>query len=360
MALLEISIQYRVIIGISAMVLLFSSFLIAFITNQRKKLQYHKDLQAIHEQQQQDLVQQNTLLEQRVMERTAQLLEQKETLQSTLTDLQASQLQLIQQEKMASLGQLTAGIAHEIQNPLNFVNNFSEINADLLTEIKELLADEILPDRLTQNIDPIVKDLTDNFQKILHHGKRADSIVKNMLQHSQSHNGEMGLTDINALADEYLKLSYHGFRAKYKLFNCIIQTSFDESIERINIIPQDIGRILINLFNNAFYSINEKKKAPQHPAGGVAYEPTVSVTTKRIIDHSKDGSVEITIADNGIGIPQKFIDKIYQPFFTTKPTGEGTGLGLSLCYDIIRAHQGELHVESIENEFAKFTIYLPY
>ena len=362
MALLEISIQFRVIIGISAMVLLFSSFLISFITNQRKKLQYHKDLQDIHRQQQQDLVQQNTLLEQRVTERTAELLQQKETLQIALTDLKASQLHLIQQEKMASLGQLTAGIAHEIQNPLNFVNNFAEVNTELLAEMKERLASEALPERFTQNIDPLVKDLTDNFQKILHHGKRADSIVKNMLQHSQTHNGEMGLTDINTLADEYLKLSYHGFRAKYKLFNCIIQTSFDESIEHINIIPQDIGRIFINLFNNAFYSINEKKKNKQihPPPGDQEYEPTVSITTKRIINLSKEGGVEIIIADNGIGIPQKFIDKIYQPFFTTKPTGEGTGLGLSLCYDIIKAHQGELHVESIEGEFAKFTIYLSY
>ena len=348
MVLLEISIQSRVIIGISAMVLLFSSFLITFISNQRKKLQYHKNLQAIHEEQQQALIEQNILLEQRVSERTAQLMEQKEALQSTLTELKASQLQLVQKEKMASLGELTAGIAHEIQNPLNFVNNFAEINAELLTEMKERLLEEPLPEALKKDIDPLVNDLTENLHKILQHGKRADNIVKNMLQHSRKQSGEMQLTDFNALADEYLKLSYHGYRAKHKLFNCIINTSFDESIDKINIIPEDIGRILINLFSNAFYATNEKKKIKDS-----GYEPTVSLTTKK-----NGNKVELTIRDNGIGISQKFIDKIYQPFFTTKPTGEGTGLGLSMSYDIIKAHQGELKVESAEGEFAEFTITL--
>ena len=348
MVLLEISIQSRVIIGISAMVLLFSSFLITFISNQRKKLQYHKNLQAIHEEQQQALIEQNILLEQRVSERTAQLMEQKEALQSTLTELKASQLQLVQKEKMASLGELTAGIAHEIQNPLNFVNNFAEINAELLTEMKERLLEEPLPEALKKDIDPLVNDLTENLHKILQHGKRADNIVKNMLQHSRKQSGEMQLTDFNALADEYLKLSYHGYRAKHKLFNCTINTSFDESIDKINIIPEDIGRILINLFSNAFYATNEKKKIKDS-----GYEPTVSLTTKK-----NGNKVELTIRDNGIGISQKFIDKIYQPFFTTKPTGEGTGLGLSMSYDIIKAHQGELKVESAEGEFAEFTITL--
>ena len=348
MVLLEISIQSRVIIGISAMVLLFSSFLITFISNQRKKLQYHKNLQAIHEEQQQALIEQNILLEQRVSERTAQLMEQKEALQSTLTELKASQLQLVQKEKMASLGELTAGIAHEIQNPLNFVNNFAEINAELLTEMKERLLEEPLPEALKKDIDPLVHDLTENLHKILQHGKRADNIVKNMLQHSRKQSGEMQLTDFNALADEYLKLSYHGYRAKHKLFNCTINTSFDESIDKINIIPEDIGRILINLFSNAFYATNEKKKIKDS-----GYEPTVSLTTKK-----NGNKVELTIRDNGIGISQKFIDKIYQPFFTTKPTGEGTGLGLSMSYDIIKAHQGELKVESAEGEFAEFTITL--
>lgn len=356
MVLLEISIQYRVFIGISAMVLLFSSFLIAFISNQRKKIKYHKDLQAIHEEQQQSLTQQNILLEQRVSERTVEILKQKETLQRTLTNLEASQLQLIQKEKMASLGELTAGIAHEIQNPLNFVNNFAEINAELLAEIRERLAEETLSKELTQDIDPVIEDLTENLNKIILHGKRADGIVKSMLQHSQTHSGPMELTNLNVLVEEYLKLSYHGFRAKNKLFNCTIQTSFDENIEGINIIPQDIGRILVNLFNNAFYSLNEKMKNSLHDKKeGEVYEAFLSVTTQR-----KGSKALITIRDNGIGIPQRFIDKIFHPFFTTKPTGGGTGLGLSLSYDIIKAHQGTLKVESTEGEFAEFCVELNY
>jgi signal transduction histidine kinase len=349
MVLLEISIQYRVIIGISAMVLLFSSFLIVFISNQRKKLKYHKDMEAIQQQQQQALIQQNTLLEQRVGERTAEIQQQKETLQNTLTELKASQLQLIQKEKMASLGELTAGIAHEIQNPLNFVNNFSEINTELLTEIKERLAEEDLPAALTNDIDPIIKDLTENLNKIHQHGKRADGIVKNMLQHSQASTGAMELTDLNALVDEYLKLSFYGFRTKNKLFNCSIQNSFSENVESIHIVPQDIGRILVNIFNNAFYSINEKMKI------GNSYEPILVITTEK-----KGNNALIKVRDNGMGIPQKFIDKIFQPFFTTKPTGGSTGLGLSLSYDIIKAHQGTIKVESTEREFAEFCIELNY
>ncbi len=363
MAHLEISLQYRVIIGISAMVLLFSSFLVAFISNQRKKLRYHKELQVIQAEQQKALVQQNILLEQRVNERTAEIRQQKETLQSTLTDLKASQLQLIQKEKMAYLGELTAGIAHEIQNPLNFVNNFAEINGELLTEIKERLAEESLPESLTKDINPIMADLTENLHKILQHGNRADGIVKNMLQHSQSHTGDMELTDLNTLADEYLKLSYHAFRAKNKLFNCTIQTSFDKGMESINIVPQDIGRILINLYNNAFYSLNEKIKSglppeanlEKFPGEHMSYEPTLLITTKRI-----GNTAAIIIRDNGMGIPQKFIDKIFQPFFTSKPAGVGTGLGLSLSYEIIKAHRGSLKVESTEGEFAEFCIELNY
>ena len=348
MVLLEISIQSRVIIGISAMVLLFSSFLIAFISSQRKKMQYHKDLQRLNEQQQQSLIDQNILLEDRVNQRTSELLEQKEVLEIALTDLKSSQLQLIQKEKMASLGEMTAGIAHEIQNPLNFVNNFAEINADLLSEMKEMLTNHQLPENVNNDIKPIVEDLTENLHKIIQHGKRADSIVKNMLQHSRKQTGEMELTDINALAEEYLKLSYHGYRAKNKLFNCTLTTSYDKNIGSINMIPQDIGRILINLFNNAFYSTYEKKLQR-----GKNYEPTVLLTTKK-----KGNKVELIIRDNGMGISQKFIDKIYHPFFTTKPTGEGTGLGLSMSYDIIKAHQGDLKVNSVEGEFAEFVIEL--
>lgn len=347
MDLIDISIQSRVAIGISAMLVLFASFLIVFITNQRKNLQYHKNLQAMHEQQQKLLKEQNILLEQRVKERTAELSEQKDALQKTLQELKASQLQLIQKEKMASLGELTSGIAHEIQNPLNFVLNFGEVNAELLTEIKERIASEDFPKKFSDELDPLVHDFADNMHKILHHGKRADNIVKNMLQHARKHSGNMELTDLNELSEEYLKLSYHGFRSTHKTFHCTFQTSYDD-IENINVIPQDMGHILVNLFNNAFYSMNEKTKLK---LGG--YEPVLSIAIAK-----KDNKVMLTVKDNGIGIPSKNRDKIFQPFFTTKPAGEGTGLGLSLSYDMIKAHQAELKVDSTEGEYAAFTIIL--
>lgn len=337
------------IIGISAMVVLFSSFLIAFIANQRKKLQYHKQLRALHEEQQSVLLQQNSLLEERVKARTTELEQQKETLQNALSDLKASQLQLIQREKMASLGELTAGIAHEIQNPLNFVNNFSEINTELLSEVKEQLAAQKIPDASRRNIDSIINDFTENLNKISQHGKRADNIVKSMLLHSRSNSQERQLTDINALVDEYLKLSYHGFRAKDKSFNVTLNTAFEKNLEKVNIVPQDIGRVLINLYNNAFYSVHQKKKR-----NGDGYDPLVTVTTGK-----HENKLEITIRDNGLGIPPKFIEKIYQPFFTSKPSGQGTGLGLSLSYDIIKTHRGNLKVKSVEGEFAEFTVELP-
>jgi len=349
MNLLDISIQSRVIIGISAMVLLFSSFLIAFITNQRKKLQYHKNLQAIQEEQQRALKQQNLQLEDRVKERTVELLEQKESLQKALSDLKASQLQLVQKEKMASLGEVASGIAHEIQNPLNFVNNFAEINAELLVEVKGLLAKENAVGNSKEEIDLLLEDVIQNLHKINQHGKRADNIVKNMLQHARSSSSEGVLTDVNFLAEEYMKLSYHGFRAKDNSFHVTIHSQFDPTIENINIVPQDIGRVLMNIYNNAFYSLSEKGK--KQLAG---YTPMVTVTTRR-----EAGKVKIAIRDNGLGISEKYIGKIYQPFFTTKPTGVGTGLGLSLSYEIIKAHEGELMVESIEGEFAEFTIELP-
>jgi signal transduction histidine kinase len=264
-------------------------------------------------------------------------------IEKAYTDLKSTQSQLIQSEKMASLGELTAGIAHEIQNPLNFVNNFSEVNTELLIELNE----EIEKGNYKE-VKAIANDLKENEQKINVHGKRADAIVKGMLQHSRASSGKKEPTDINALADEYLRLCYHGLRAKDKTFNATILTDFDETIGKINIIPQDIGRVLLNLYNNAFYAVTEKKK--QQPEG---YEPTVSVSTKKIND-----KIEIKVADNGSGIPQKVLDKIYQPFFTTKPTGQGTGLGLSMSYDIIKAHGGELKVETIEGEGAEFIIYL--
>ena len=261
--------------------------------------------------------------------------ESKEVLLKTLEELKAAQAQLIQSEKMASLGELTAGIAHEIQNPLNFVNNFSELNSELIGEMNE----EIEKGNI-EGAKAISKDIEDNSEKINHHGKRADAIVKGMLQHSRSSTSKKEPTDINALCDEYLRLSYHGLRAKDKSFNATMKTDFDASIGNINIIPQDIGRVVLNLLTNAFYVVDEKKKS-----GAEGYEPTVSISTKKIND-----KVEIRVSDNGNGIPQKVLDKIFQPFFTTKPTGQGTGLGLSLSYDIIKAHGGELKVETNEGE----------
>ena len=262
----------------------------------------------------------------------------------TLLSLRKTQRQLIMAEKMASLGELTAGIAHEIQNPLNFVNNFSEVNTELIDEMKVEMDKGNIDDAKA-----IANDIKENEQKINHHGKRADAIVKGMLQHSRSSSGVKEPTNINALADEYLRLAYHGLRARDKSFNATMKTDFDESIGKINIIPQDIGRVILNLITNAFYVVDEKKKS-----GIMNYEPTVSVSTKKI-----NGKVEIKVTDNGNGIPQKVLDKIFQPFFTTKPTGQGTGLGLSLSYDIVKAHGGELKVETKEGEGSEFIIHLP-
>ncbi len=269
---------------------------------------------------------------------------QKERLQETLKELQSTQALLIQKEKMASLGELTAGISHEIQNPLNFVNNFSEVNKDLLEEMKG----EISKGNY-EEVKSIATSIEENEQKINHHGKRADAIVKGMLQHSRKSTGQKEPTDINALADEYLRLSYHGMRAMDKSFDLKIKTDFDNTLVEMGIIPQDIGRVLLNLYNNAFYAVIEKRKL--QPEG---YEATVSVSTKK-----KDDKIEIKVSDNGNGIPQIVLDKIFQPFFTTKPTGQGTGLGLSLSYDIIKAHGGEIKVETKEGEGTEFIIQLP-
>jgi signal transduction histidine kinase len=278
---------------------------------------------------------------------------QKQEIQSTLTELKATQVQLIQSEKMASLGELTAGIAHEIQNPLNFVNNFAEVSIELSEELKEEIDKSELPTSEKENLEMLVNDLVQNQQKINHHGKRADAIVKGMLLHSRTNTGQKEPTDINALADEYLRLSYHGLRAKEKSFNATFETDFDEKIEKINIVPQDVGRVLLNLFTNAFYSVMEKKK--NLPVDAAAFEPTVSVCTKKI-----DGKVEVRVKDNGTGIPQKVLDKIFHPFFTTKPAGQGTGLGLSLSYDVItNTHGGTIKVETREGEGAEFIITLP-
>ena len=288
-----------------------------------------------------------------LLEETIEELEQKRkaieetntALQKSLEELKAAQAQLIQSEKMASLGELTAGIAHEIQNPLNFVNNFSDVSTELVDEMNE----EIYKGNL-EDAKQIAQDLRQNLEKINHHGKRAGDIVKGMLQHSRTSTGQKELTDINALADEYLRLAYHGLRAKDKTFNAATKTDYDETIGLIKVIPQDIGRVVLNLITNAFYAVNERKK--QQPEG---YEPVVSVSTKKLSDR-----IEIHVKDNGTGIPQKVLDKIFQPFFTTKPTGQGTGLGLSLSYDIVKAHGGELKVETKEGEGSEFLISLPF
>ncbi len=269
---------------------------------------------------------------------------EKQRAEDALTHLKDAQAQLIQAEKMASLGELTAGIAHEIQNPLNFVNNFSEINKELLLEMKEELDNGNMGE-----VNSLASDVISNEEKIIFHGKRADAIVKGMLQHSRSSSGVKELTDINSLADEYLRLAYHGLRAKDKTFNASMKTDFDLSIGSINIIPQEIGRVILNLITNAFYVVNEKKK--HHPN---EFEPIVSVTTKKADQH-----IVLIVKDNGIGIPKEVMDKIFQPFFTTKPTGQGTGLGLSLSYDIVKAHGGELKVETKEGEGSAFIIHLP-
>jgi len=265
-------------------------------------------------------------------------------LQLAYNNLESTQAQLIQSEKMASLGELTAGIAHEIQNPLNFVNNFSEVSTELVEEMKAELATGN-----QQLATEIANDLKQNLEKINHHGKRAGDIVKGMLQHSRSSSGVREPTNINALADEYLRLAYHGLRAKDKSFNATMKTEFDETICNINIIPQDIGRVILNLITNAFYAVNQ-----QRITSNGSYEPTVSVSTKK-----EDGKVLISVKDNGNGIPDKIKDKIFQPFFTTKPTGQGTGLGLSLSYDIVKAHGGELKLETRVGEGTTFIIKLP-
>jgi signal transduction histidine kinase/ligand-binding sensor domain-containing protein len=295
------------------------------------------------------LKKENRVLEEKVTHRTSQL-------NKTIEELKSTQSQLIQSEKMASLGELTAGIAHEIQNPLNFVNNFSEVSNELIDEMNDELAKGDI-----EEAKAIAADIKQNLEKINHHGKRADAIVKGMLQHSRSSSGTKEPTNINALADEYLRLAYHGLRAKDKSFNASMKTNFDESIGNINVIPQDIGRVILNLITNAFYAVTEKKRqAPPTPEGGL-YEPTVSVSTSFIPPSGgQSGAVLIAVSDNGFGIPQKVIDKIFQPFFTTKPTGEGTGLGLSMSYEIVtKGHGGELKVETKEGEGSVFTIVLP-
>jgi signal transduction histidine kinase len=287
------------------------------------------------------LASQNETLEQQVTQRTSEL-------KQSLEELKSTQSQLIQSEKMASLGELTAGIAHEIQNPLNFVNNFSEVSRELIDELKSQKSK-----LKSEEQDEILNDIDANLEKINHHGKRADSIVKGMLQHSRTSSGQKEPTDINALCDEYLRLAYHGLRAKDKTFNAKFETDFDPSLPKINIVQQDMGRVILNLINNAFYAAPLPSRG-RFPDSESNKTPTVWVSTKK--DNSK---VLISVKDNGTGIPSNIIDKIFQPFFTTKPTGQGTGLGLSLSYDIIKAHGGEIKVNTKEGAGSEFVIRLP-
>ena len=312
---------------------------------QQKTLKKEREQRRQEEELNKAIAERKVELEVLVKERTVELSSQKEELQHALAELRTTQDQLIQSEKLASLGELTAGIAHEIQNPLNFVNNFSEVSAELIDEMAEELEKGDVKEALA-----IATDIKQNLEKIQHHGKRADGIVKGMLQHSRNNSGERQLTDLNVLADEYFRLSYHGLRAKDKSFNATMTTHFQENLPKVNIVPQDIGRVLLNLFNNAFYATQQKQKT-----AGTAYKPEVTVNTS-----FTDSFLVIKVKDNGTGIPEEIQEKILQPFFTTKPTGEGTGLGLSLSYDIIvKGHVGKIDIESAEGVGSEFIIQLP-
>ncbi len=316
----EARVRFYTLLGVLGMFVLIAGILL-FANRQRKKA--------------------NLVLQQR----NEQIAAQHKALEKTLSDLKTTQTQLIQSEKMASLGELTAGIAHEIQNPLNFVNNFSEVNTEMIGELQDELRSGNIDESLA-----IAVDIKENEQKINHHGKRADAIVKGMLQHSQSGTGTKEPTNLNNLTDECMRLSYHGLRSKDKSFNAELIAHFDETLPKINVIPQDMVRVMLNLFNNAFYAVNQKQKM-----AGADYKPEVSVTTS-----AENGHVIIKVKDNGIGIPDAIKEKIMQPFFTTKPTGEGTGLGLSLTYDmVVKGHRGTIEVNSQQNEYTEFIITLP-
>ena len=327
--------DYLGLINMGAIVWLFAFGLSA--KNQLNSLKKEKE-------QKERVIHENEMLEQLVRERTDEILQQKNQLEETLEELKQTQNQLIQQEKLASLGELTAGIAHEIQNPLNFVNNFSEVSTELLDELKEEL------NRLPEHTAEILDDLTQNLLKITHHGKRASGIVRNMLEHSRTSTGEMQQVDINALAEEYIKLSFHGLRAKDKSFNSDFKIVTDESVPPVSAIPQDLGRVILNLCNNAFYAVSKRNAGPD-------FKPLVTITTQNV---PEEKAVKIMVSDNGGGIPEGLENKIFQPFFTTKPTGQGTGLGLSLSYDIItKGHSGDLRVESRTDEGTRFILSLP-
>ena len=324
---------------------LFAFLIIA--RGQKKQLEKERLLREEEEQAKRLIEAQNIELERLVSERTAALTTQAEELRGALTELRATQAQLVQSEKMASLGELTAGIAHEIQNPLNFVNNFAEVSAELVTELEE---ERARPARDAGLEDELLADLKQNLLKITQHGGRAASIVRGMLEHSRTSSGERIPTDLNQLADEYLRLAYHGLRAKDKSFNATLQPDFDPTLPPVPVLAQDLGRVLLNLLSNAFYAVRQRQQR-----GEPGYQPTVRISTRLA-----GGEVEIRVRDNGGGIPESVRAKIFQPFFTTKPTGEGTGLGLSLSYDIItQGHGGTLTVASAENQYTEFVISLP-
>ena len=326
-------------------------FTFIFIARSQKKQLVREETEREQEEQaKQRITAQNTELERLVAERTATLTQQTEELRYALAELKTTQTQLIQSEKMASLGELTAGIAHEIQNPLNFVTNFADVSAELVQELAE---EQQRPARDLPLEAELLDDLKQNLQKITHHGQRASGIVRNMLEHSRQSTGERQPTNLNQLADEYLRLAYHGLRAKDKSFNATITTFFDPSLKEVEVVAQDMGRVLLNLFTNAFYAV---RKRQQDPAAPTNYAPTVSVSTL----HRAGGQIEVRVQDNGTGIPADIQPKIFQPFFTTKPTGEGTGLGLSLSYDIVtKGHHGTLTVASKVGEGTEFIVSLP-
>ncbi len=308
-------------------------------------------LQRIEAEQRRRIEEKKQALEYLVAERTAEITRQKEELEQALVELKATQNQLIHSEKMASLGELTAGIAHEIQNPLNFVNNFSEVSVELLDELAD---EQQKPDRDLSLEAELLTDLRQNLQKISQHGGRASSIVRGMLQHSRASTGQREPTDLNALADEYLRLAYHGLRAKDKTFNAQFSTDLDPDLGLVTVVSQDMGRVLLNLITNAFYAVRQRQKEQPAPER-TAYQPVVRVQTR-----CRDGKAEIQVIDNGTGIPESAMGRIFQPFFTTKPTGEGTGLGLSMAYDIVtKGHNGTMAVESQEGEGTAFIITLP-
>jgi signal transduction histidine kinase len=313
------------------------------IREQRRRLAQEQEKQSL-------LARQNEQLEEQVAARTAEIIAQRNSLEQALLELQTTQTQLVQREKMASLGELTAGIAHEMQNPLNFVTNFSDLSLDLVAELEEELAKENLSAEGKLTIQQLVQDLILNQSRIHQHGHRADRIVKSMLEHSRASSEQRQATDLNALVEESLRLAYHGWRAKSKDSNATLLTELDAGLEPVWVLPQDLNRVLLNLLTNAFYAVAEKSRQL-----GEAYSPQVCVQTRRV-----GHTVQIRVRDNGNGIPAAVRDKIFQPFFTTKPTGEGTGLGLSLSYDIVtKGHGGTLLVESQEGEYTEFTIGLP-